>query len=499
MTMVKTSIDVLTVQVLYCKTFPYFHRYFGPVRPLFPERVCLRATIRHWRPTLFVVLAALMAAIIWGHTGAGKGWWDLGRIALVFVLVVVMLRHRADIGVTLLAAAVALGFLFALPLAKIVRTLTLGIIPGPEITEVNLSAFLRDAIILALVVALINVLGHIMTASGAIRRLITALERLSRDVRYVTAIVPSTLGLLPMPGGAMMTAPFVEELGARIGEDAAGKTAINFWFRHVWEYWWPMFPAVVLMTQTRFLPAAFSLTDLIRPGIFLSLVSMAAGWIFLLRRGRGRGDLAGGPPRWSDLGAVAATLWPVGVVVLCVAILPKHMPKGCGDLVFPAILVVVNAALVRLWRLSHAQVWETLKRSFSLNMTAMLFTVYILRAMFEASQAASGLPSTLREYHIPVPLICFLVPWIVGMLTGYTIAGVSTTFPLLAPLFTGSAPILIAYLGAFIGVLMSPVHLCLVLTMQYFRADYASAYRRLALPYAVILMAVTAVGLLLWR
>jgi hypothetical protein len=51
----------------------------------------------------------------------------------------------------------------------------------------------------------------------------------------------------------------------------------------------------------------------------------------------------------------------------------------------------------------------------------------------------------------------------------------------------------LAFAAGFIGVLLSPVHLCLALTRDYFHADWAPLYR-LLLP-SVALLGATAVGL----
>ncbi|HTG80996.1 MAG TPA: DUF401 family protein [Geobacteraceae bacterium] len=47
----------------------------------------------------------------------------------------------------------------------------------------------------------------------------------------------------------------------------------------------------------------------------------------------------------------------------------------------------------------------------------------------------------------------------------------------------------LAFGSGFAGVMLSPVHLCLVLTREYFNADMARVYNRLWLPSALVLAA----------
>jgi len=457
----------------------------------------------------------VLAAAVFGRSKPGQGIWDIGRIVLVFALVVALLRQKAGVGAALVLAALALGTLFEVPWPRLCQTMTLGLLGAPD-----LLVFLRRAVVLCLIVAFINVLGLVLAESGGMRRLIAALGRLTRDVRFVAAMIPSAIGLLPMPGGAMLTAPFVEELGRQLGLDPEAKTVINYWYRHVWEYWWPMFPAVLLLLMPGYLPVEFSVWDLMKPGLILSLTAVSAGWFFLLRPVAAIRAPGGREHPLKDILSVVLTLWPllVAIVVILLVHPPAqirsamlhwpavgHLVRGFSrieawrDLVFPTTLLLLDCALILQHRLSRDQVVKIVRQAASPSMAFMIFAVYMLQAMFEVSGAASHLPATLKAYHIPTPLVLFFVPWTVGMLTGYTFAGVSTTFPLLHPFFLSAPHVVLAYSGAFLGVMMSPVHLCLILTREYFGADMAAVYARLARVYAVVLVVLAAFMWLTWR
>ena len=50
------------------------------------------------------------------------------------------------------------------------------------------------------------------------------------------------------------------------------------------------------------------------------------------------------------------------------------------------------------------------------------------------------------------------------------------------------AYIFLAYLSGYLGMILSPTHLCLILTNDYFKSDLLKVYREIAIP--VVLMAV---------
>jgi hypothetical protein len=63
---------------------------------------------------------------------------------------------------------------------------------------------------------------------------------------------------------------------------------------------------------------------------------------------------------------------------------------------------------------------------------------------------------------------------------------------LLLPLMGGTpSPGLVSlgFAAGFAGVMLSPVHLCYVLTCEYFQVDIAKVYRRLFIPSALVLAA----------
>jgi len=83
----------------------------------------------------------------------------------------------------------------------------------------------------------------------------------------------------------------------------------------------------------------------------------------------------------------------------------------------------------------------------------------------------------------------------VGLITGITIAFVGSSFPIVIPLIASLDAganiypyIMLAMVFGFSGVLLSPVHLCLILSNQYFESSMESVYRHLWKP-CVYLMA----------
>ncbi len=108
---------------------------------------------------------------------------------------------------------------------------------------------------------------------------------------------------------------------------------------------------------------------------------------------------------------------------------------------------------------------------------------------------ASGAVANLSRYFVAqgipaLPIIC-LLPFLTGLLTGLTVGFVGSTFPILISMGgeASLANISLAFAAGFVGVLLSPVHLCLVLTREYFKADLWGMYKKMLPAGAIIFIA----------
>lgn len=424
-------------------------------------------------------------------------WWRLIRIVMVFGLVATLIRKQWDVGVSLLAASLAMGLMFPIDLSTLRDGMTFGLF-NPERAELRRLA--PQAVELLAIVYMINVLGGMLGARDSLKKLIFSLEHLVRDVRYVGAIIPAAIGLLPTPGGAMLTAPLVGEVGKRIDMDPVSKTACNYWFRHVWEFWWPLFPGVIYILNDKEL--GISAGEFILSLLPLSFIAILGGWLFILRPiNRPQKTEIETSSKINELKNVVLVLWPVAGVVFGLLLAPENMES----FVFILALIIVCVILAIQKRLPLKDALNYISKAGTLKMALLIFAVYLLRSMFLATEAADGLPEFMTASRVPVPIVCFFVPWIVGLLTGYTLAGIVTTFPLLMGIVAPSPDtlrvdlLMLAYTGSFTGVLMSPSHLCLILTRDYFSADFSHVYRRIIPPYALVLVGVAALwAVLAW-
>lgn len=396
------------------------------------------------------------------------------KLAFVFGLIILLLSRRWNLGYVLLLGSALLGLLFGLP--------------APEILEQGLVAAL-DLKTLRLVAAvlLITTLGELLREVASMQQLVSSLQELVTDRRVVLAIIPALIGLLPMPGGAMLSAPMIQEIGNELELSPERKTYLNYWFRHVWEYIFPLYPGLVLAAGVMDIP----LSRLMLAQAPLTLSAIVAGALVGLRQIGGPGEArtaVGGAGRWHSLQVMALSIWPIALVIIL----------SLGFRVELALSLAVAVVLVAaVNRVRPRPLGRVLQRGLSPRTALLVFSIMIFKQMVEVSGAADALSATLMAWGIAPVVVAVAVPFALGMLTGVAVSMVGISFPLLLPFISGSEVylnhVVLAFAAGFIGVLLSPVHLCLALTRDYFHADWAPLYR-LLLP-SVALLGLAAVGL----
>jgi len=404
------------------------------------------------------------------------------RTALVFGLILIALRRRLSLGSAFLIGSVGLSIVFGLGMKSALESAMSSILYGKTLS-------------LAVIVTLILILSDSMERAGQMQRMLDGFRGLVRSQRLNLILFPALIGLLPMPGGAVFSAPMVKTLGRDTDLSGPDLSFINYWFRHIWEYWWPMYPGVLLGA----IIADVNLLSFVCIMLPLSISAFFLGRGPLMKLAPSNGP-SGGPAR-PDVAPFLQEMLPILVVIVvglgAGGLLVLTMPDfGLGKetgLIFSLCL-----AIIWVWygnRLTGREVGLTMKNPQLIKMVYMVFAILVFKGILIDSNGVSAISDELSRLHIPLVLVAVFLPFIVGMLTGITIAFVGATFPILIPLIQshGDGPYLLAYMmvamvTGFAGVLLSPLHLCLILSNEYFQAASGQVYRRLWKPCLFLML-----------
>ncbi|MEM1804275.1 MAG: DUF401 family protein [Desulfurococcaceae archaeon] len=131
-----------------------------------------------------------------------------------------MLRGELGVLAGFTVLALVLGLKKPVWLALLLTSMTMGLISSglDGFTSTLLSTAHSTATFdLVLVVFMIAILVNLYNATGFISKLGEELVKLLGKPKLVASVVPAVMGLLPVPGGALMSAPVVDTVGDKLG------------------------------------------------------------------------------------------------------------------------------------------------------------------------------------------------------------------------------------------------------------------------------------------
>ena len=407
------------------------------------------------------------------------------KLAGVFVCIVALIRLRLSIGTALTAGGALLGLWFGLSPFRLVAAMVRSLVAERTVT-------------LCAIISLILVLSHAMEKTGQMKRLLEAFRSISSNTKLNLAIFPALIGLLPMPGGAIFSAPMVHEMSNKETLSSEHKTLINYWFRHMWELSWPLYPGIILTVTL----AGLDIWIFVLVQFPLTVVSALIGYVVLLRSIPRRNSATNGSHigNWRlFIGELTPFLMVVaGALLLGVllALLSKVWPllKPVKNEIPLVASLVLSIWWVGRWnRLAFHKIWGFFFDRSLLSMVYMIVGVMMFQGILDDSRAVSEISQSFVTAHVPMTGIIILLPFLVGAVAGITVAFVGTTFPIIFSLLSSYgladqilAYTVLAYCAGYLGVLLSPLHICLILTCEFFKTNLSKIYPRLALPCAVI-------------
>ena len=348
---------------------------------------------------------------------------------------------------------------------------------------------------LLLVTFLVIWLSSQMAKAGAMRELAETVRR-GLAKRWAVAVLPALIGTLPMPGGALFSAPMVGDCDPENAMDAEHRTAVNYWFRHVWEYWWPMYPGVLLaLTITE-----LDIWQLILAQFPLCLAAWAGGYWFLLRDVQvGNGDR-----ERFQVGRFLLLMAPVVIGVAVYAILRVALPAMAEANRYAPLLVGIAVGMVFLaiQRPLPLKEWRgILLQSRTMQLAVLVTLVRVYGAFIEAEVPTGGtlvatMQLELAAWHVPALVICMILPFASGMVAGLAVGFVGASFPVVMAML-GADPSVwdvaavsaLAYGFGHSGQMLSPVHICLIVTKEHFDSNLAQSMRRLIGPACCVMAA----------
>ena len=381
-------------------------------------------------------------------------------LLIAFILILGLVIKRVNLGIAMLVGSIVIG------------------LTSPQIGFNQFFKILRTGVVnqvtfeLVLMIINITLIANVMKESKMIDQIIDNMLILFKRFELILMMLPSIMGVLAIPGGAVMSAPMVDQIARDLGLSNSKKLAINLLFRHIWYFIFPFVPGLILTAALIGVDVFF----VIRHMFPLTLVMGIAGYLTLFRgidHSCWRKSTAG-----NKLQAIKGLL--LGLLPLLLGIfLPLLTP-------LPFWLSLLLGLIYLLISQRNKIDFRTILRRIDGKLPLAIIGIMVFKEFIGNLSALPQLANGIIAAGMPVWLLAIVLPGLIGFITGASSAAIGISLPLFIPLIgdlKGNMGylVLIYYVG-FFSYYLSPLHFCLLLTVEYFGLSLKESYRYLYLP-----------------
>ncbi len=395
-------------------------------------------------------------------------------ITLAMIITLFLLRRRQPIGIAILVGGIFI-WLCTDPTFKELKDAVIQMATTPRSYDLVGALYL----VICLEIEL--------RKSGCLAGMVEALSRMFSSRRFTLAVMPAFLGLLPSIGGARFSAPIVEEASKGFEAKPEDKAAINFWFRHIFEFSSPLVPGMILACGI----AGVKIGDLIVHLGWLTIVAFILGWIVMVRGLKQtvatRTEVSSEEAKRHNMDFVLSLTPVIANVVLMVAF-------GLQASVSMIIVVVAMIPLLMFFN-RHVSVKEVFIGALDYKMFANVICILLFIALLESTGVLALLVAAFESSPLPIPVIIGFLSFIIGLLTGISQGHVAIMMPIVAGISMGDLDLVgVAMVFGVAGQMVTPTHLCLTITVDYFKSDFFKTLKPVLwaqIPLAIIFIVVS--------
>ncbi len=388
-------------------------------------------------------------------------------IGFLFSLTLLILIARKNFWLGMLIGALVLG-LFNLSIREIAYVLW-GTVSDPSI------------ILLAISVGIIPLIGGIMEESHLIEWLV---QNLRIGKKGSLMLSPAIFGMLPMPGGALLSAPMIERTGEGVKSDM--KAVINVWFRHLLIF---VYPLGALLPTTKM--ANLNLYREIPYLIPFFFVIFILGYLFMIRG-------VSGEINYKDKFELKGLLIPLGIIMVAPIIHFSLMQVfKIGEI---ALLIGVSISFILAFiasRLKMREFPKVIKKMRPWNYTLIIFGMFLFLNIFKSSDMSDVIA---KIAFTPAFLIVGI-----GAFLGFVTGRVQLPVSILLPIFYskyGEATMnpttfAIMFFSILMGYMISPIHPCVLVSIEYFKTNIKDYMKTMASSVIISLVIAAIAAMLL--
>lgn len=383
--------------------------------------------------------------------------YQLFAIIVSFLFIPILIKRKLELSHTLLVTAGILALLSG--------------VGFEAVRDSILNIFLDfHSLSSVLAVGMVTILGGLMKNYKILDRVVESMISVVQNKKATLMIIPATIGMLIVPGGALLSAPFINNLGEEMEISPSRRAAINLVFRHAAIFLVP-YSSSLLVTAAAM--PELNIGRIIQYNLIFLVSMTILGYLFYIK------DIENEKARVHEkrtLKSFLKLLAYASPVYVCVII---NLITGLPFF----ITLIASIGLVYLLGDKKDFLKKTLT-SFKLNSVLVIIAVFIMKGIILRMDELLSLFNNLfiQSTSIFSIMFVFLISaFFFGYITGYQSSSLIILLPMVSQLNISIDQMYVytffAYGCAFLGYFFSPLHLCQAFTVQHMGTTTQALYK----------------------
>lgn len=383
----------------------------------------------------------------------------LTAFVISFLFLGLMLYKRVGLGITLTFTAVILSLL----------SIELG-----SIANVFWNT-MTDSVTISLVSATFGImlLSQLYKETNFVNTMSQSLSEIFRNSKLVVSILPAIIGLLPVPGGALMSAPMVESEANKLKLDKTKQTYVNIWFRHTI---FPVYPMSQVLILTGALTGV-SIILLVMRQVPVVIAMVVIGYLIGFWKVSAAKHETLENSLATNLASLLRAFSPILAMIFAIVVFSVDVSIAAFMGVILLLLIARPSLKVTSRPFRSRPIYEV---------TLAAFGAMLLRNVTIASGVSEVFGNIIAGGNINEVVLLSTLPTVLAFLVGSPSGGMAISVSMLAGIISFSPKTAgLLYMATYLGYLGAPTHLCLVLTADYFKCALGKVYKYMVPSLAV--------------
>ncbi|MGC9346286.1 MAG: DUF401 family protein, partial [Candidatus Bathyarchaeales archaeon] len=277
-------------------------------------------------------------------------------------------------------------------------------------------------------------------------------------------------------GGALMSAPLVEAETDKLGLKADKKTYVNVWFRHTI---FPVYPVSQIIILTAML-TGLTVTSIIIRQIPVVISMVIVGYLIgLWKTSKAKKTENSKTNLGSELKRFTITFLPILATI--VAVVGFNIDVAIAAFIGVAVLIIIAKPNLKVFTKPFMS-WAIY------GITLAAYGSFLLRNVAEVMGISEVFTVFVANGSVDNLLLLITIPAVLAFFIGSPFGAIAISYSILEGIisFTPKSAALL-YISSYLGYVIAPTHLCLVLTADYFKCSLDKLYKYLIPSLAVSL------------